>query len=108
MESNDYNDLPADYHIQYNGRKLTLIDMQIISLSIHGLTRNQIMVTLKRGRNTIDKHFTNIFNLMGIKTVQEMAVEGILLGFDRKGNYKDIYLFGRLTGLPWQMKKGEA
>ncbi|MCF8465560.1 MAG: hypothetical protein K9G41_12005 [Flavobacteriales bacterium] len=108
MESNVYNDLPSDYHIEYNGKKLTLIDLQIISLSIHGLTRDQITVTLKKGRTTIDTHFTRIFDRMGIKTVQEMTAEAAYTGFDRQGNYKNIYLFGTLTGLPWQKKNGDG
>jgi DNA-binding CsgD family transcriptional regulator len=105
MESNENNQLPADFGIDCNGKRLTLIDLRILSLAIHGKTRDQQGVILHVARKTIDSHLARIFDRMQVGTIQQAVVKGMQCGLDDKGNLSGVYLFDAIQGLPWPEKK---
>lgn len=86
----------------------TLREMQVISLKSFGLYHRQIAAVLKLQPGTVKNYLDDIRKRLKITACGNLARVALTGGFDDKGFYGNAYLFGKMTGLPWQLTAKEA
>lgn len=98
-------------HYDFKGQRLTLRQMQVLSLNLHGLTQRQIAGYLDCSEGTVKTHLKDIANILHTGPNRSRVLIGLALenGFDREGRYMDEYLFDDIhTGLPWEASGGKG
>jgi len=87
-----------------DGKKLTLCQIRIISLSIHGLQRKQLADYLGNSHHTIDSHLNTIYKELKLHDARLVLLWALQNGFDLKGCLNGQYLFqGIMRQWPWNM-----
>lgn len=80
--------------ISFNGKLITHLDAQTISLSMHGLTRSDIADILGNDSvSTINQRYTRLYNMYDIHDFTLFMLMARDHGFDRKGYCDELYLF---------------
>jgi DNA-binding CsgD family transcriptional regulator len=98
-------------HYDFKDQRLTLRQMQVLSLNLHGLTQRQIAGYLDCSEGTVKTHLKDIANILHLGPNRSRVLIGLALenGFDSKGHYQDEYLFDdNATGLPWEGGGGKG
>jgi DNA-binding CsgD family transcriptional regulator len=98
----------ADNSYIFMGQRFTLREMQVISLTVHGLYHRQTAAYLNRTQETVKTHIKNIGRVLKLRgsVSRQLMRMGTDNGFDLCGNFCGSYLFtGHSTDLPWHLTK---
>lgn len=92
-----------------DGEELTICQMRIISLALHGLMRKEMASILGVKTSTIDGHFNRIYLILKakLKLAEKRSNTALILwainnGFKENGLYLDVFLFKGVDGNPFE------
>jgi two-component system secretion system response regulator SalR len=76
---------------------LTLKEARIVSLLCEGYSRKQMAAMLGNSENTLNAHMTSILRKCNCHKNTEVVLLASMHGFNKKGYYKDTYLFNGIS-----------
>ena len=87
---------------KFLGAEFTLLEMQTISIYIHGKGRKAVSLIFDVEDSTIHQRMKVIYLKLGVKRAVELTNKARDNGFDLFGNFNGQYLFdGFDKPLPW-------